>query len=134
MKKKGSEEERGILMSFLLHPTTWIDRFFAIDSVMCSFDGPFTRTPPDQLAPPIPEVGPRLLLHPNPARTEVFATTWDDGTKHVDLHDLAGRRIAIPTAASGPRIRLDIAGLAHGVYTVRVSDGIQTVTEKLIIH
>ena len=33
MKKNGSEEERGILTSSLLHPMTWIDRFLATVSV-----------------------------------------------------------------------------------------------------
>jgi len=75
-----------------------------------------------------------FTLYPNPARDELFLRFQDDLPKHVMLHDLSGRTIRAWSSVSGPIKHLPLGALAKGAYWVRVSDGLNNKTKKLIIH
>ncbi|MBI5167929.1 MAG: T9SS type A sorting domain-containing protein [Candidatus Eisenbacteria bacterium] len=81
-----------------------------------------------------------VIEGPNPARGEVrlMLSAAAPGTWAVDVHDVAGRRVARQTveftAAGRTRLTVDASTLAPGLYLVRASNGARHATQKLVIR
>jgi hypothetical protein len=97
---------------------------------------PFVKSlplPPMAEEPPM-ENGWDFIMYPNPARDELFLRLPDDTPKDITLHDLAGRQIHVRSSVTGVVVHLPVGQLAKGVYYVRVSDGSNSTTKKLVIY
>jgi hypothetical protein len=73
-------------------------------------------------------------LYPNPTRDVFYLHLPDDAPKDITILDLSGRQVQVLSKATGPTLSFPVAHLAKGVYHVRVTDGLNTKTKKLIIH
>lgn len=69
-----------------------------------------------------------LTMFPNPASGAVTLTGADNA--RVQLFDLSGRRLLDIESATEYQ-QIDVSALAEGLYIVRISDGIASVTKKL---
>ena len=69
-----------------------------------------------------------VSLYPNPASATVTVTGIENA--RVQLFDLSGRMLCVIERASGNQ-QIDVSSLATGLYIVRISDGMNTVTKKL---
>ncbi len=90
------------------------------------------------LHPPTPDIvvetGWNFDLYPNPARDEIFLRLPDDSPKVITILDLAGRQINSWGSVTGTVQHLPTGSLARGAYWVRVSDGVQSRSKKLLVH
>lgn len=75
-----------------------------------------------------------FTLHPNPTRDELFIRLPDDAPKVIELYDPSGRQLNTWGSVTATMHRLSVEGLAKGVYWIRVSDGVNTKTRKLLVH
>lgn len=75
-----------------------------------------------------------FLLFPNPASDAFFLRLPDDTTNEVVVLDVAGRIVLRRANWSGRLLRLPTSGIAMGAYWVRVRNGMNEKTKKLIIH
>ncbi|MCC6461614.1 MAG: hypothetical protein IT260_14160 [Saprospiraceae bacterium] len=89
---------------------------------------------------PVPAGLPSALrLVPNPAQDEVWvrlALPDTDQDVQVSLFDAGGRLVqqqSVPSWASDTAFRLDLSGLAGGLYTVQVLSAGQRVAERLVV-
>jgi hypothetical protein len=75
-----------------------------------------------------------FTLYPNPAGIEVVLGFSDDTPKTVELIDLTGRLIRRETNVTERLYHCSVDGLARGSYLVRVTNGNQYKSKKLIVH
>ncbi len=80
-----------------------------------------------------------VSVHPNPATAiaNVYYESTSGKTIMVCLADIAGReqrKIEARVSAGENRVPVDLKGLAHGIYFVRVTDENGTIQRKLIIE
>ncbi|MEO0078752.1 MAG: T9SS type A sorting domain-containing protein, partial [candidate division WOR-3 bacterium] len=83
-----------------------------------------------------------MRLSPNPLRTgfatirlDGQATQWSSGPVKVSVLDVSGRCVRHSTfVIRTSSLPLDLRGLSAGVYTLRLSAGGRTATQKLVIH
>jgi hypothetical protein len=80
-----------------------------------------------------------VSVHPNPATAvaNVFYESTGGKSISVSLADIAGReqrRVEVRVSAGENRVPVDLKGLAHGIYFVRVTDENGTIQRKLIIE
>jgi hypothetical protein len=78
-----------------------------------------------------------IRITPNPATGRVTVTLngdWRDAGIRVELFTLTGKRVRSYTQRSSGANELPLDQLAAGMYLVRVSDGRQTVTERLVVR
>ena len=72
-------------------------------------------------------------LYPNPAHGTATVRV-PAGPATLTLLDALGRAVRTQSALTGPDIPFDLAGLAPGVYTLRVQAGAAVATQKLIVE
>lgn len=91
---------------------------------------------------PAPRIRPVVRVHPNPltSTSQLSGEDWAGGEVTVDLHDLAGRKVAARTVrAVGGKWRLAWSSLAlhgrmpTGVYLVRARGGSQHAEQKVLV-
>jgi predicted nucleotidyltransferase len=77
---------------------------------------------------------PNIALAPNPAH-EAFTVTLPTGTTATgaELRNALGQVVRRP-AAAGPRFAVETAGLAPGVYTLRLTTDAGTVTKRVVVE
>ncbi len=73
-------------------------------------------------------------LFPNPTRDEVYLQVMGDSPKVITIRDLSGRHIADWSNVTVASVRLSLGQCASGMYSIRVSDGVNSRTKRLIIH
>lgn len=73
-------------------------------------------------------------LYPNPAREELFLRFTDDTSKDITVFDVAGRLVASRMNITATTYHLSLGSLSQGIYWLRISDGVNLRTKKLIIH
>ncbi len=75
----------------------------------------------------------QFSIAPNPAsgHVTIFFENDPGHEKQVILTDLSGK-ILLQTNASGKQTRIDVSGLASGVYLIAVQDGQQRMVQRLI--
>lgn len=83
--------------------------------------------------PPVPS-GWDFDMYPNPTRDALFLRMHDDIPKDVVILDVIGRRVITRANVSSTIFQLPVGQLAQGAYWVRVEDGANARTKKLIIH
>jgi hypothetical protein len=66
----------------------------------------------------------RLELFPNPSSDVVTLRNMDDGSLPVELIDGMGR-VVLRTRTAGRETVIDLEGLAPGLYTMRVGEGLE---------
>jgi hypothetical protein len=64
----------------------------------------------------------RFELYPNPSTDRVTLRTMDDGSLPVELIDAMGR-VVLRTRTAGRETAIDLDGMAPGLYTMRVGEG-----------
>ena len=75
-----------------------------------------------------------FTLHPNPSRDGVFVRLPNDAPKEIELFDPSGRRLQTWSNITATTHRLALEGLAKGVYWIRVADGVNTKSRKLLLQ
>jgi hypothetical protein len=77
-----------------------------------------------------------FTLSPNPARTAatVQLPAMAGAAATLTLTDALGRTLRTHTAPSGTRMKLDLRGLAPGLYTVQVAAGGVRGTQRLVVE
>ncbi|MBR6334156.1 MAG: S8 family peptidase [Bacteroidales bacterium] len=76
----------------------------------------------------------QYTLYPNPAAGEVFVTAnTNEMMAPCTVYDLSGRAVMQEVLYPGVT-RLDIAHLTPGCYILRIQDGRQVITQKLIVR
>lgn len=75
-----------------------------------------------------------VKLQPNPARGQVAVQLSQGGTWQTQLIDLSGRVLHTSTAINGRSYELPLTHLAAGIYMVRVTQGQQAATLKLVVE
>ena len=76
----------------------------------------------------------KFAVYPNPARDFVnieLAEPFD--SLQVGLYDTMGRLISEDSYSAEKRIRLDVSNMAAGIYYVKIADGQNSTTRKVII-
>jgi hypothetical protein len=72
-----------------------------------------------------------LNLYPNPVGTgRVFITSRTSSPKDIEIFDVLGKRVLFTTIATK---ELNIASLLPGVYIIKIREGEQRATRKLIV-
>ena len=99
------------------------------------FDG--TEDFSDVIQVTAPTASTSFAIFPNPATTSgainfQMGKGWELERVTVDIFSASGRLVTTLNGASG--LNRPIGELATGIYAVRVSDGKQTVTERLIVR
>ena len=99
------------------------------------FDG--TEDFSDVIQVTAPTASTSFAIFPNPATTSgainfQMGKGWELERVTVDIFSASGRLVTTLSGASG--LNRPIGELATGIYAVRVSDGKQTVTERLIVR
>ena len=87
----------------------------------------------DQPVSPIVE-GWDFVVFPNPTRENVFLRFADDTPKEIVLFDISGRPVLMLAGVTSSTPHLASGELAKGPYFVRVSNGTNSRTKKLIIQ
>ncbi|MGB5943119.1 MAG: T9SS type A sorting domain-containing protein [Leeuwenhoekiella sp.] len=75
-----------------------------------------------------------LKIYPNPAKDRLYFKGLEDGKDlRINIYDVLGK-LVIDSNVSNQNISngLDISKLNRGIYLVKMDDGSQTVTQKLI--
>lgn len=82
----------------------------------------------------IPGISP-ITIYPNPAvdRIVVDNSSIQDRTMLVEFYDIPGKRV-LKQNISGNNKNINISSLSNGVYIVKVMDGINNVTQKIIVQ
>ncbi|MCB0770089.1 MAG: T9SS type A sorting domain-containing protein [Flavobacteriales bacterium] len=76
-----------------------------------------------------------FLLYPNPANAEVFIRSERATDSRIVLRDAAGREVFQRTSApSTALLRVDLSGLASGIYSVQLIDTHGSRTQGLIVE
>jgi hypothetical protein len=84
-------------------------------------------------AGPAPQAG--FSMYPNPARANVIVRVpAGTGPATLTLCDALGRTVRTQQAAAGTDTAFDLAGLAPGVYALRVQAGEAVATQKLVVE
>jgi hypothetical protein len=73
-------------------------------------------------------------LYPNPTRQFVRIRFTDDSSKEIALFDIAGRCVHFRDGITSHTLQLEVKELSMGPYFVRVFNGVESRTKKLIIH
>ena len=74
-----------------------------------------------------------VTIYPNPATDIVHVESVDDLLEEISILDRTGRVITTRNHLNASRMQLDVSGLAKGAYWIKVSCGIVSTTEKLIL-
>ncbi len=74
----------------------------------------------------------KVRVYPNPARDCLFVEAGNGDTYRCRLLDLAGRTVAAQDNVSG-QTALNVKSLASGIYLLKMEQGNQTVTRKVVI-
>jgi hypothetical protein len=79
-----------------------------------------------------------VTIYPNPASGFAYLTVGNDSQIYtVELLDLAGNKILTEktdVSAVTHGLKMDVSTLSNGIYFVRISDGSNTVTKKLVVQ
>lgn len=75
-----------------------------------------------------------IAIYPNPATDIVQVESVDDLLVEISVLDLTGRVITTRSQLNAARVQLDVNGLAKGPYWIRVSQGSESRTKKLILN
>ena len=75
----------------------------------------------------------RMLAYPMPAREEVTITVESLITQ-ISVHNIQGQAILVPIEKSVGAYKLDISHLNPGIYSIRMSNGINIQSRKLIVQ
>jgi len=70
----------------------------------------------------------------NPTRDGAWLHFGDDAPKHIAVFDALGRMVFEARGVSSLMQYLDMSDAAKGLFWVRVSDGVNVKTRKLLIH
>jgi len=73
-------------------------------------------------------------MYPNPTRDALFLRMHDDIPKEIVILDVTGRRVVTRANVASTIYQIPVGQLAQGAYWVRVRDGADAKTKKLIIH
>ena len=75
-----------------------------------------------------------VQVYPNPARDviSVLLNEQISGQAQVELIDVTGERVVVPTGISSHMVKLNVRDLADGVYFVRITDGGKQVVKKIV--
>lgn len=73
-----------------------------------------------------------VSMYPNPTNGSLNIVSDVQGLMNVEVTDVLGA--VARTASFNGRTTLDLTGLAHGIYTVRVSNGKHTTVERITLH
>ncbi len=78
----------------------------------------------------------QFKMYPNPAKENVKITlsTGSIGNFKVELHDIQGKLIQIPSIRSANNIELNVSSLTSGIYFVKLNNGSQSLVDKLVIE
>lgn len=71
-------------------------------------------------------------MYPNPAGNEVVLDLAAAQAARVSLTDVSGREVYVGSAATGEKLRINLAGQSRGMYFVTVQTSQRTLTRKLI--
>ena len=77
-----------------------------------------------------------IKIFPNPATSEFTITQNLSNNGTIQLYDISGKKIKnlfTGSFSANKNIRIKTAGIAPGIYLVKLNSGKQTVTKKLII-
>jgi hypothetical protein len=73
-----------------------------------------------------------FVVYPNPTSDEVFLRFTDDRPLDISVYDIAGREIAQWHSMKGPLVRLPIAKMSVGIYSIRATSGTCSKARRLI--
>ncbi len=73
-----------------------------------------------------------IAVYPNPTNGLLNITSDAQGVMNVEVIDLLGATVRSSTFTG--RTTLDLSGLAHGMYSVRVSNSSTTMVERVTLH
>jgi hypothetical protein len=73
-------------------------------------------------------------VFPNPAQNALFVTVQDPLSQQasVQLMDVTGQLVMVPTLISSRTLRFQVEGLAAGIYFVRITDGARRIVERVV--
>jgi hypothetical protein len=96
-------------------------------------DGKFTYSPVRVVTLDRPVA---LSIYPNPARSFIsIRLGMSNGEKlSVILVNTAGQITEVPTVSTGTQVTLNTAGLAKGIYFVKITHGQRTEIKKIILE
>jgi hypothetical protein len=75
----------------------------------------------------------KLVIYPNPASDQITIQTDLQGSCAIEIADINGRILFSDNSLSKP-FRVDIGDFKKGIYLLRISDGQNLYTRKLIKH
>jgi len=79
------------------------------------------------------ETAAAISAYPNPASTSLYVQ-HQSGSAGISLMNIAGTAVPVSISAEGNRSRIDVSGVPAGVYVVRVQDGANTQTLRVLIN
>lgn len=83
---------------------------------------------------PKSEVAWDFELFPNPTTDQLFLNFVDINPKWIVIFDVSGRRVFSQSSVTSRIHTLNVGHFAHGVYWVRVDDGLHRSVKKFIVH
>ncbi|TVR38465.1 MAG: T9SS C-terminal target domain-containing protein [Cryomorphaceae bacterium] len=75
----------------------------------------------------------RIFIYPNPVRSELTVRTDGAGIDRLTIFDMATRPVMQASPGGASLYRMDISGLAQGLYIVRAECGGEVHSEKLVV-
>ena len=133
-----------------VHTLTGLDTVTVYDCyvvAVCNLDSPSDTVQFTTLAPSTDSTGIRpyaqnaafdFMIFPNPAREYVDVRVTDENVRisGIEVYDIYGKVVRTVVGANDapPTYRINLSGLAAGVYTVRVRTDRGTLTQKIIVQ
>ncbi len=76
-----------------------------------------------------------VVLYPNPARSMLFIAHNGFSLQSIQVYDVFGKNISIPTALTAMGSNLDVSGLCSGIYFLQITaDSGKKIIRKLIVE
>lgn len=75
-----------------------------------------------------------LRLYPNPAKTHVMVDAGDKVIQHIRVYDMAGKQLITTNGAGNEKVQMDLAGIAPGIYTLKVHVNNEVILRKIVIQ
>lgn len=73
-----------------------------------------------------------LVIYPNPVSNgKIYITTKHNLTKQVEIYDVLGKKI-LSSSLFGKE--LNISRLTPGIYILKIKEGVQSETRKLVVR
>lgn len=73
-----------------------------------------------------------VLVYPNPTSDEVFVVLDTDTPVNIDIYDIAGKLVLSQQEVVNVAL-FDVRAMASGLYTITITDGLNRVSQKLMV-